>query len=78
MLEPADWHSIWRWTARMFVALAAIGLASAVLAPLVASTALSAVGKGLLLLYGLPVLILAPVRAVRQVLVQVNRGEVSR
>jgi hypothetical protein len=78
MLGPEDLRLVRRWTARLFLALAGFGLVAAIAAPLVASTALDAVGKGLLLLYGLPVLILAPVRAVRHLLLQVNGGRASR
>ena len=78
MLDPEDLRLVRRWTARLFLALAGCGLAAAVVAPLVASTALGAVGKGLLLLYGLPVLILVPVRAVRHLLLQVNGDPASR
>jgi hypothetical protein len=74
MLETADLARIRRWTTRVFFALATTGLALAAVAPLLASSALGAVGKGLLLLYGLPVMILLPVRAARQLLLQVNRS----
>lgn len=78
MLDAADRLAIRRWTLRCWVALACASLPAAWMASWTASPALGALGKGLFLVYGLPVLVLLPVRGIQLLLGAVNGGSVSR
>ena len=78
MLDPADRLAIRRWTLRCWVTLACASLPAAWLAAWTASPALGALGKGLFLVYGLPVMVVLPVQAIRFLLGSVNGGPVSR
>lgn len=78
MLDAADRLAIRRWTQRCWLVLACASLLAAWLASWTASPALGALGKGLFLVYGLPVLVLLPVRGIQLLLGAVNGGPASR